>query len=159
MNQLTVSLIVVIGILGGFYFGAKYGQGHPTPSASPAAATSPAASGGGGGGGNGGAGGFGGGGGGGFAPAAAGAITAVSGNTITVHDRQSGKDVKVDVSAARISKTTQGTPSDLTQNETVTVIGQAGSDGIVTAQTIAIGGGAAGGFGRQGRATPAPSGG
>ena len=149
MNQLTVSLIVVIGILGGFYFGARYGQGHPTPSASPAAATST------GGGGATGTGGFGGAGG--FAPAASGAITAVSGTTITVHDRQTGKDVKVDVSAARISRTTQGTPSDLTQNETVTVIGQAGPDGTVSAQTIATGG--AGGFGRQGRsASPAPAG-
>jgi hypothetical protein len=141
MNQLTAGLVVVIGILGGFYFGAKYGQGHPAPASSPAAATSQGT----------------GGGGGVIAPAAAGAITAVNGNTITVHDRQSGKDVRVDVSAARISKTTQGTSSDLTQNENVTVIGQAGSDGTVTAQTIAIGGAGGGGFGRQGRPSPAPS--
>jgi hypothetical protein len=35
MNQLTAALIVVIGILGGFYVGAKYGQVHPTAAASP----------------------------------------------------------------------------------------------------------------------------
>lgn len=148
MNQLSVGLIVVIGMLGGFYFGAKYGQGHPAPSASPTpAAAAAAAAGGGAGGGRFGGGGAGGAGGasGGFLPAAAGQITAVTGNTITVHDTQSGKDVKVDVSSARISKTSQGTVADLTQNETVTVIGQAGSDGTVTARTVAIGGGGAGG--------------
>jgi hypothetical protein len=159
MNQLTAGLVVLIGILGGFYFGAKYGQGHP---ATPAAAASPATgqagggTGGAGGGFGGGAGAFGGGGAGGFTPAAAGTITAVDGSIITVHDRTTNKDVKVDASNARISKTAQGTTADLTQNQTVTVVGQAGSDGTVTAQTIAIGAGQGGGGRRGGGATPSP---
>jgi hypothetical protein len=163
MNQLTAGLVVLIGILGGFYAGARYGQGHPPPSSSAAAATSSTGTGAGAGD-TGTAGtGRGGGAGGGFAPAATGTITAVSGNTITVHDRQSGKDVKVDVSSARVSKTAQGSASDLTQNQTVTVIGQAGSDGTVAAQTISIGGGGfgggggGGGGGRQRAPSPSPS--
>lgn len=163
MNQLTAGLIVVIGILGGFYVGAKYGQGHPTP----AAATSPSpvagaggfgGGGAGGAGGGGGAGGFGGGGGG-LGNATLGTITAVNGDTITVHNTRTNQDVKVNISSARITKAGEGTPADLTQNTTVTVVGQAGSDGVVTATTIAIGAGAAGGFGggRQGGPSPSPS--
>jgi hypothetical protein len=159
MNQLTAGLVVLIGILGGFYFGAKYGQGHaPTPAASASPSTGQAAdrTGGGTGGAGAGFGGGGFGGGGGFTPAASGTITAVDGSTITVHDRATNKDVKVDASNARISKTTQGTTADLTQNQTVTVVGQAGSDGTVTAQTIAIGAGQGGGGRRGGAPTPSP---
>lgn len=155
MNQLTAGMIVVIGVLGGFYFGAKYGQGHPPPSSTPVAATTTAGTGAGrlGGGG----GGFGGGagtGGSGIAPAVAGTVTAVNGTTITVTDR-SGRAVKVDVSGARITRTQLGTTADLTQNATVTVVGQTGADGTVTAQTVAIGGGLGGG--RQRQPSPSPS--
>jgi hypothetical protein len=154
MNQLTAGLVVLIGILGGFYFGAKYGQGHSGPStATAAAATSQTGGARTGGTAADGTGATGGGGAGGFTPAAAGSITAVDGTTITVHDRTTNKDVKVDASNARISKTAQGTTADLTQNQTVTVVGQTGSDGTVTAQTIAIGGG---GGRRGGAATPTP---
>jgi Domain of unknown function (DUF5666) len=159
MNQLTAGLIVVIGILGGFYVGAKYGQGHPTPAAaaSPSPATGAGAVAGGGGGGAGGAGGFGGGGGG-LGNATLGTITAVNGDTITVHNTRTNQDVKINISSARITKTADGTPADLTQNQTVTVVGQAGADGVVTATTIAVGaaGGAFGG-GRRGGASPSPS--
>ncbi len=158
MNQLTAGLIVVIGILGGFYVGAKYGQGHPTPSASPAAATSTGTTGLGAGaagsalagGGTGGTGAFG--------NATAGQITAVNGDTITVHDVRNNRDVKVNVASARITKTTEGTLADLTPNQTVTIVGQAGSDGTVTAATIAVG--SAGGVigGRRGGASPSPGG-
>jgi hypothetical protein len=48
----------------------------------------------------------------------------------------------------------QGTTADLTQNQAVTVAGQAGSDGTVNAQVISLGGGAGGG---GGRARPSPS--
>jgi len=154
MNQLTAGLIVVIGVLGGFYVGAKYGQGHPLPT-TPAAATS--AGPGTGAGARAAGGGLGGAAAGGQGLAANGPIVAVSGTTITVHDRQTDKDVKVDVASARISKTTQGTTADLTQNQTVTVLGQAGADGTVTAQAITIGGGAGFGGGRQGRPSPTPS--
>ena len=166
MNTLTIGLIVAVGVLGGFYVGARYGQGHPLPTNAVASTTTGGAGAlAAGGTGATGAGGRGAGGGqgqgaGGFAPAAAGQIVAVNGDTITVHDRTTNKDVKVNIGSARISKTTDGTPADLTQNETVTIIGQAGSDGVVTAQTIAIGG-AAGGFGaggaRGGRGQPSPS--
>jgi len=158
MNQLTAALIVVIGILGGFYVGAKYGQVHPTAAASP---TPAAAAGAGGGGGGLGAGGGGLGGGGGAAAgggATFGTITAVSGDTITIHDTRNNRDVKVNVSSARITKTGDGTPADLTQNTAVTIVGQTGTDGVVTATTIAIGSGAgAFGGGRRGGASPSPS--
>jgi hypothetical protein len=157
MNQLTAGLIVVIGLLGGFYAGAKYGQGHPA--ATNAAATNGAAnnSGGGNGGGFGGGANGGGANAGGLANATIGQITAVSGDTITIHDARTNKDVKVNVSSARITKTTDGAPSDLTQNLTVTVVGQAGSDGTVTATAVSIGN-AAGAFGggRRGGASPSP---
>jgi hypothetical protein len=157
MNQLTAALIVVIGILGGFYVGAKYGQGHPT-----AAASSNAAAAGGGGTGAGagafarGAGGAGGGAGAGAAGANAtlGTITAVSGDTITVVNPRTNASVKVNVSSARITKTVDGSPADLTQNQTVTIIGQTGSDGVVTATTIAVG---TTGFGGRGAGAGAPS--
>jgi len=152
MNQLTAALIVVIGILGGFYVGARYGQGHPTVAPSPSPSAAAGAGGGGGGGGfGGGGGGFGGAGG----AATLGTITAVSGDTITVHNPRTNADVQVNISSARITKTGDGTPADLTQNQTVTVVGQTGSDGVVTATTIAIGG--AGGFGGRGGAGAAPS--
>src|SRR5215471_16923361 len=154
MNSLIAGLVAVIGALGGFYFGAKYGQGHPPPSsatttvASTTTGQSPATS----------------------RPAAgggAGGGTAVSGDVITVHDRQTNKDVKVNVATARIAKTDQGTVADLTQNAVVTVIGQTGADGTVTAQLVTIGGGQGafggggqGGFGggRRGGPSPSPSG-
>ncbi|HKA08865.1 MAG TPA: hypothetical protein VKI99_00160 [Candidatus Dormibacteraeota bacterium] len=166
MNSLIAGLVAVIGALGGFYFGAKYGQGHPPPSSTtttvastttgPSPGTSRTV--------------VGGGAGGGAAvlgSAAAGQITAVSGDVITVHDRQTNKDVKVNVATARIAKTDQGTVTDLTQNAIVTVIGQTGADGTVTAQLITIGGGQGAfggggqggvGGGRRGGSSPSPSG-
>jgi hypothetical protein len=152
MNQLTAGLIVVVGILGGFYVGAKYGQGHPPPSSTPAVATNATGFGGGAATGAGGAaagrGGFGGAG-----NATAGTITAVSGDTITVHNARTNADVKINVSSARITKTADGAPSDLTANQTVTVVGQAGSDGVVNATTIAVGVG----LGARGGAAASPS--
>src|SRR5215472_663175 len=164
MNSLIAGLVAVIGALGGFYFGAKYGQGHPPPSsttstvASTTTGQSAASSTTGAGGRAGGAGGAGGG----AAllgSAAAGQITAVSGDIITVHDRQTNKDIKVNVATARIAKTDQGTIADLTQNATVTVIGQTGADGTVTAQLVTIGGGqGAFGGGPRGGASPSAGG-
>lgn len=162
MNSLIAGLVAVIGALGGFYFGAKYGQGHPPPSsttttvASTTAGQSTGSSTTGAGGRTGGTGGAGGV----LGSAAAGQITAVNGDVITVHDRQTNKDIKVNVATARIAKTDQGTVADLTQNATVTVIGQTGADGTVSAQLITIGGGGQGGFGggRRGGASPSPGG-
>src|SRR5215472_4951839 len=166
MNSLIAGLVAVIGALGGFYFGAKYGQGHPPPSsatttvASTTTGQSPATS-------RTAAGGGAGGGAALLGSATAGQITAVSGDVITVHDRQTNKDVKVNVATARIAKTDQGTVADLTQNAIVTVIGQTGADGTVTAQLITIGGGQGAfggggqgvfGGGRRGGPSPSPSG-
>jgi hypothetical protein len=39
MNNVIAGLVVVIGVLGGFYVGAKYGQAHPTSSTAAAAAS------------------------------------------------------------------------------------------------------------------------
>lgn len=163
MNSLIAGLVAVIGALGGFYFGAKYGQGHPPSSSTAttvASTTTANQSAGAGAGANGGGGGGGGGAAALFGSAASGQITAVNGNTITVHDRQSNKDIKVNISAARITKTDQGTASDLTTNTAVTVVGQTGADGTVSAQVITIGGGGAGGFGggRRGGGSPSPAG-
>jgi hypothetical protein len=108
MNQLTVTLIVVIGLLGGFYGGFKYGQSHPPPSTTTTTNTASVAGAGGatggGGGGFGGGGGRGGGGGSGFGGSAiAGQITAVGNGTITLHETN-GTDVQVNVSSARITR-------------------------------------------------------
>jgi hypothetical protein len=143
----------VVGVLAGFYGGAKFGSAHSTAAA---ASTGTAAASGGQartgaspgagtrtGGGNGGFG----------APAAAGQIVATADGSITVHDRTTGKDVKVALGNARINKTVQGTAADLTQSQTVTVVGQTASDGTVNAQVVSIGGGA----GAGGRARPSPT--
>src|SRR5215467_8262568 len=167
MNQLTAGLIVVIGILGGFYVGAKYGQGHATAAASTTTSSTAGtgagaggfAGGGGGGAGTGAAGaGAGAGAGGGLGAATFGTITAVNGDTITIHDTRNNRDVQVNISSARITKTADGTPADLTANTAVTIVGQTGSDGVVTATTIAIGNVAGLGGGRRGGApSPSPS--
>jgi hypothetical protein len=142
MQKVIAGLVVVVGVLAGFYAGAKFGSAHSTASAaSTGTAASPSAGTRTGGGGNGGFG----------APAAAGQIVATADGSITVHDRTTGKDVKVTLANARISKTVQGTAADLTQNQTVTVVGQAGSDGTVNAQVVSVGGGAGG------RARPSPT--
>jgi hypothetical protein len=152
MNRLIAGLVMLVGALVAFYIGAKYGEAHSTtsnaasatstggaralPSGSPGARGNRA-------------------GGGAFAtPAAAGQVVSVTNGVLTIHDTQTNKDVKVNIGSARITKTTQGTAADLTQNTAVTVVGQTGSDGTVNAQAIAIG---AGGFAGTGRARPSPS--
>jgi hypothetical protein len=162
MNQLTVTLIVVIGLLGGFYGGFKYGQNHPPPSANtttntPSLAGTATGSGGGAGAGTGTRGGGGGGGGGFGGNAISGQITAVGNGTITLHETN-GTDLQVNVSSARISKTSQGTAADLAQNTPVTVVGSTDASGTVNATVIQIGGGfgrASGGGGTQ--PSPSPS--
>lgn len=148
MKGVVVGLLVVLGLLGGFYGGMKYGQAH----AAPAAAAQSGTGGGPGGGLRGGPGG-----GGGFAPAVSGPIVSVGNGTVTVQDRTTGKNITVNLpSGVRITKTTQGSTSDLTQNTNVTVIGQTGSDGSVNAQAIQVGNGGLG-FGRGRRASPSPA--
>jgi hypothetical protein len=150
MNRVITGLVVLVGALVAFYVGAKYGEAHSSTSASVAASPAPGAGVGARTGASPGAGGRGGA----FAtPAASGQIVATANGIITVQDRQTGKEVKVNVGSARITKTTQGTAADLTQNAVVTVSGQKAADGTVNAQAIAIGGGLGGG----GRLRPSPS--
>jgi hypothetical protein len=155
MRNLTLALVVVIGVLGGFYGGWKYSQskvGAPTPAAAvaslPAAAATASA---------GTTGGGGGAGGGGFAGrgATAGQVTAVNGSVVTVHNPTTGQDVKVDISSGTvINKTTTGSLADLRPGVNVTVTGQAGADGTVSATAVNIvttlpaGGGGGGGRGQ-----------
>jgi hypothetical protein len=142
--------VVLVGALVAFYAGAKYGEAHAATTSTAANATTAAGARSGataspGAGARAGAG----------APAAAGQIVSVADGILTVHDRQTGKDVKVSIGSARITKTTSGTGPDLTQNAVVTVSGQKGADGVVNAQAIAIGGGLGGGG--RGRPSPNPS--
>ncbi|MEP7105328.1 MAG: DUF5666 domain-containing protein [Chloroflexota bacterium] len=157
MRNLTVALVVVIGVLGGFYGGWKYSQSKGVPSTPaaavstlPAAAPSASAS-------------AGGGAGGGFAGrgGTAGQVTSVSGNVVTIHNPTTNQDVKVDISTGTvISKTSAGSVADLQPGTNVTVTGQANPDGSVSATAItivpALPGGGGGGAGGRGRPTPTP---
>jgi hypothetical protein len=150
MQKLIAGLAVLVGVLVAFYGGAKYGSSHSTAAAAStgsssdttgraSAGASPGTRAGAGGG-------F-------VAPAAAGQIVATANGTITVHDRTTNKDLKVNLGSARISKTVPGTAADLTQSTNVTVVGQTAPDGSVNAQAISIGGG----LGAGGRVRPSPS--
>jgi hypothetical protein len=161
MRNLTVALVVVIGVLGGFYSGWKYSQSK-TAATTPAAAVSsaPAAAAtagtgatGGGAAGGGAAGGFAGRG------ATVGQVTAVNGNVVTIHNPQTNQDVKVDIAAGTvISRSVAASVADLQPGTDVTVTGQPNADGSLNATAITIvpalpGGGGGGG---RGRPTPTP---
>ncbi|MDQ6771962.1 MAG: hypothetical protein M3024_03070 [Candidatus Dormibacteraeota bacterium] len=142
MNPITVGLIALIAILGGFYAGTKVGESRAPATA--AAATT----------GLGGARGAGtgatpgtgtAGGGAALGNAIAGRVVSVSGNIVTITNRTTGKTEKVDVTSARITKSVSGTASDVQANQNVTIVGPAGADGTVQAQVVAIGGGFGGG--------------
>lgn len=148
MRNLTVSLVVAIALMGGFYTGFRYEKSKvPEASASPAAFAGTGGTGGTGTTGRGAGGGTAaspgpgatGGGGGGFAGRGTfGQIESISGNTITIKDAQ-GNQVKVQLqSSTTITKTVAGSTSDLAQGVNITVSGQRGSDGTVTATSINI---------------------
>ncbi|MDQ6899800.1 MAG: hypothetical protein M3072_09860 [Candidatus Dormibacteraeota bacterium] len=147
MNRLITLLLVLIGVLAGFYAGGRYGQAHP-PGGSAVAAQPPTSAAGGttaasaAGGGRG-------------ARPITGPIVAVDATSITVHDRVTNKDVKVVLGSARIAKTTAGDQSDLKKDTVVSVVGQAGPDGVVAAQGVTVGG-AAPGFGGGRGPSPSP---
>jgi hypothetical protein len=91
-----------------------------------------------GGGGGGFGGGFGGGAGGGFGRGTAGKVTSLDGNTLTITDNQ-GQKVTVQLSDSTvIEKTVSAGKTDLASGATVTVQGQRGTDGSVSATTIII---------------------
>jgi hypothetical protein len=154
MRTLTIALVVVIGILGGFYSGWKFSQSKVTTGASSNAAAvtapGPAASGatGTGTGGQGGPGALGG-------RGTIGQVTAVNGNVVTIHNLQSGQDTKVQLGAdTTITKTVSGSAADIQPGVNITVVGQAGADGTVNASSVTIVQALPGGG--RGRATPTP---
>jgi hypothetical protein len=150
----VIALLLVVGILGGFYGGYKIGHNSVTASASTGSNNTGSRS-------PGGFGGFGGGtrGGGGAAAAcpspgapspspggnavARGTVTDLTSSSLTI--TLSACDVKITFGpTVQVSKTTAGSTSDLKDNTTITVIGVRQADGSIKATTIQIGGG---GFG------------
>jgi hypothetical protein len=147
------ALVVIIGILGGFYGGYKVGGGGttanaaagttgvktlgnglqggrglvacPSPGASPAAtASGPARRG------------------------ATGTIANLTGNSLVIHDARCNTDIKVTFdSSVIVRKTVVGQTSDLQESETVTVTGTRQPDGSLKANSINIVPAGSGGFG------------
>jgi len=140
MKAAVIALVVIIGILGGFYGGYKVGQNNVSASAATSSNTR---------------------GGGGFtqgrgalagacpspgatpAPGgqtfARGTITNLSSTSMTVSS--TGCDVKVTFSpTTAVSKTVAGSTSDLSDNQTVTVTGTRQADGSILAQAVQVGG-------------------
>lgn len=159
MKSYVVALLVVVGVLGGFYGGYKIGQNNVSASTasssgqfnrgapggafagargvaavcpSPGAPTpSP-----------------------GSAALARGTVTDLAAGSFTVTSTVC--DVKVTFgSTVQVSKTVTGSTGDLQDNLTVTIVGTRQADGTILARTIQIGGGGLGGFGGGAR----PSGG
>ena len=147
MKSYVVALLVVVGILAGFYGGYKVG--HANVSASSTSQNSASRS-------PGGFGGFGGGGRGGGANAcpspgapspspgsmavARGTVTDLTSSSLTI--TMTGCDVKVVFgNTVQVSKTTAGSTSDLKDSITITVIGTRQADGSIKATAIQIGGG------------------
>ena len=167
MKSYVIALLLVVGILGGFYGGYKLGHNSVTASASTGSNNTGSRTGTGGG-----FGGFGGGtrgGGGGGAAAcpspgapspspggnavARGAISDLTSSSLTIS--LSACDVKVTFgSNVQVSKTTPGSTSDLKDNLTITVIGVRQADGSIKATTIQIGNGAFGNPGGGAQASP-----
>jgi hypothetical protein len=148
MNNLTVALIAVIAVLGGFYGGFRYESGKVATTASAAAtpATGGVAAGTGRtGAGTAGGGGFAGGGGAGAGAGAgfggrgnAGTITNLTATGFTLHSAN-GTDTKVTfASSATVRKTVTGQLSDLSNSVTVTVTGTRDSSGNLVATAITI---------------------
>jgi hypothetical protein len=143
MNTLTVGLIAIIAVLGGFYGGFRYESGKiPTAAAATTSGTVPRTATGTGGGAAGGAagGGFAGGGGAGFGGGrgSAGTITNLTATGFTLHGAN-GTDTTVTFApSATVRKTVAGQLSDLTNSVTVTVTGTRDSSGNLVATAITI---------------------
>jgi hypothetical protein len=151
------ALVVIVGLLGGFYGGYKVGGGGttasaaasttgtrtgtgfgggrgvaaacPSPGATPAASASGAAA----------------------RRGATGTIANLTSNSLTIHDARCNTDVKVTFDQSVIvRKTVVGQPTDLQETETITVTGTRQADGSIKANSINIvpaGSGGVGGFG------------
>jgi|SRR5579859_4307154 len=141
MKTAVIALVVVVGILGGFYGGYKVGQNNVSANATAstnsrggsngfvgrgaltAACPSPGAT-----------------------PStgsqsfARGTISNLSSTSMTVTNASC--DVKITFSpTTAVSKTVLGSTSDLSDNQTVTVTGTRQADGSILAQAIQVGGG------------------
>ena len=164
MKSYVVALLVVVGVLGGFYGGYKVGQNNVS-AASPSTGSART--------GNFAGGGFGGGTRNNFAAAcpspgapspspgtnavARGSITDLTSTTLTI--TTTNCDVKVVFgNTVQVSKTVAGSTSDLQDNMTVTIVGTRQADGSIKATQIQVGGVVLGGFGGRGSASP-PAGG
>jgi hypothetical protein len=142
-----VALLVVVGVLAGFYGGYRMGQNNVSASTTQnqSARTGNAGSGFGGGGGRGG----------GFGSAcpspgapspspgsnavASGTVTDLTSSSLTI--TSTACDVKVTFgNTVQVSKTSTGTTADLKDNLTVTIIGTRQADGSIKATAIQIGG-------------------
>ncbi len=170
MKPYIVALLVVVGILGGFYGGYKVGQNNV--SASTTGSTSQRT------GSFNGTGGAGAAGRGGFAAVcpspgapspspgvstvARGTITNLASGSLTIAN--TACDVKVEFgNTVQVYQTVPGSTSDLQDNLTVTIVGTRQADGSIKATTIQIGNGNVGGFGGggggRGSASPGTNGG
>jgi hypothetical protein len=151
------ALVVIVGLLGGFYGGYKVGGGGttanaanattgtrtgtglgggrgvaaacPSPGATPAPSASAAAA----------------------RRGATGTIANLTSNSLTIHDTRCNTDVKVTFDPSVIvRKTVVGQASDLQETETITVTGTRQADGSIKANSINIvpaGSAGLGGFG------------
>jgi len=153
-----VALLVVVGVLAGFYGGYRMGQNNVSASTTQnqSARTGTAGSGFGRGGGFGGA-----------CPSpgapspspgsnavASGTITDLTSSSLTI--TMTACDVKVSFgNTVQVSKTVTGTTSDLRDNMTVTIIGTRQADGSIKATAIQIGGNR---IGIRAGASPSPGG-
>jgi hypothetical protein len=139
------AVVIAVALLGGFYGGLKIGQSNASASNSSSNTGAGSRTG------TGGFAGFGAGaaacttpspGSSGSVPrrATTGTITAVNGNTMTIHDARCNTNVTVTFDqSVIIRKTVDGTASDLTPNTMVAVAGTRQSDGSIKANTITLG--------------------
>ena len=156
------ALVVVIGLLGGFYGGYKVGGGGttanaaasttgtrtagnglgggrgvaaacPSPGASPSASASASGAA--------------------ARRGASGTVANLTNNSLTVHDARCNTDVKITFDQSVIvRKSVIGQASDLQESETVTVTGTREADGSIKANSITIVPAGSGGFGGFGGA-------
>jgi hypothetical protein len=140
------ALVVIVGLLGGFYGGYKFGSGG-TASAAASTTTGTLRTAGNG---------FGGGRGLGACPSpgatpstaasgavprrgATGTVANLTSNSLTIHDARCNTDVKITFDQSVIvRKTVVGQASDLQENETITVVGTRQADGSIKANSINI---------------------
>lgn len=69
-----------------------------------------------------------------------GEIVSVEKNTITIKTQDGSSKIVIYSDSTKINKTLEGTKEDLKVGEQVMVIGQEGTDGTVTAQSVSVGG-------------------